>query len=612
MAQPSISSYFNTRKRHATDDVQLSKSKVPVESTVTTRSGRTIKRVGSTQLPPDLTNNSPKKKAVKEKDVSTNQTFAPKENKINQEQKPMEDLKGLVKKELTFEEVSKKVSRSAKLQQLKDSLNKIKALEETRKEQESRNRRLKEEPVAPKKNAIALKEFKTIEMEILVSPVKQFKTPTKILPPTPGKNELMSPKRTEVAKRLMFSPSKDGSPSKLIDAQPAYQKFLALSEKSSSSKLQLPFKYRCLIEVFRSLDQVCAMFFKRKECITFKKLKPAVQRMLRKNFHESHLAQVMAILPDAFKFTQTKMRNYGSASKQDYFQLIITPNVAGLPKGQQLTGIDEDNVLKSDECSAMSSMVMLERLQKFENVLLQRVHKEHTKFLKSLDPPIFLDPSKKVTRWHPEFDLENVPEIERGYIPQPPNVEKYSSAKDILSTARNLFNCATPMEKAMERLEAKQEEDKKVAKSENETPQVKAPETVETVLKGVPKSLLEKIRQKQAAKALDAMTRRPSQDREATKYSRLPEIARHLRNVFISEKKGVLTLEIVLKKIENSYRTSLTLSQIEEHLRLMSKECPEWIAFHEIRKTMYLKIVKDYDLKKVILKLEELANNKSK
>lgn len=137
---------------------------------MTTRSGRTIKRVGSTQLPPDLASVSPKKKVVKEKDVSTSQTFAPKENTINKEsqQKPKDNIKELVKKELNFEEVKQKISRSAKLQKLKESLNKIQDLEKTRKEQEDKNRRLKEEPIVPKKNAVSLKEFKTIEMEILV------------------------------------------------------------------------------------------------------------------------------------------------------------------------------------------------------------------------------------------------------------------------------------------------------------------------------------------------------------------------------------------------------------------------------------------------------------
>lgn len=481
------------------------------------------------------------------------------------------------------------------------------------------------------------------------SPSKTFKTPTKLPPKTPDKNELMSPRHTDVSKRVLFSPAKLGSPSKMV-VPPAYQRFMSLAETSKAGQLPLPYKYRHLIEVFKAVDSVCAMFHNRKECITFKKLKPAVQRMMRKNFYETHLAQIKHLYPEAFIFTQMKMRNYGSASKADYFQLVITPNVENLPDKMKLNKIDEDDVLASAQSSSMNPHVMTERLQKFQAALLEKVKNEHDKFLKSLETPIII-PKEKVTRWHPDFDLENCPEIELGHLPQPPNVEKYSSAKDILSTARNLFNCSTPMERVMERYEAKLEADKvkaenmknlesssgkaeTITKAETSNsskttanttttaattstataPAAATPATDVTasLLKGVPKSLLEKIRAKQAAKALDAMTRRPSQDQEATKYSRLPELARHLRNVFITERKGVLTQEIVIKKIENSFRTCLTPQEIISHLQLMAKEVPAWLAFHEVRKTMYLKINKDMDLTKIIERLETVANEKSK
>ncbi|KAM7344848.1 chromatin licensing and DNA replication factor double parked [Cochliomyia hominivorax] len=558
------------------------------------------------------------------------------------------EIKSMVKKELNFDEVKTKITRSAKLQELKASLARIQELEKTRKAQEERNRKLKEGLLSPAKKTpvVQLKEFDKIELEVLTSPSKTFKTPTKLPPKTPDKNELMSPRHTDVSKRVLFSPAKLGSPSKMV-VPPAYQRFMSLAESSKAGQLPLPYKYRHLIEIFKALDSVCAMFHNRKECITFKKLKPAVQRMMRKNFYETHLAQIKHLYPEAFVFTQMKMRNYGSASKADYFQLVITPNVENLPDKLKLNKIDEDDVLAAAQSNAMNPHVMTERLQKFQFALLEKVKNEHDKFLKSLDPPLSI-PKEKVTRWHPDFDLENCPEIELGHLPQPPNVEKYSSAKDILSTARNLFNCSTPMERVMERYEAKLEADKvkaenmknleasnsKAETSNNSLTANKSSATTSTattsatttttaekpaavadtssLLKGVPKSLLEKIRAKQAAKALDAMTRRPSQDQEATKYSRLPELARHLRNVFITERKGVLTQEIVIKKIQNSFRTCLTPQEIENHLQLMAKEVPAWLAFHEVRKTMYLKINKDMDLTKIIERLETVANEKSK
>ena len=436
----------------------------------------------------------------------------------------------------------------------------------------------------------------------------------------------MSPRKEATPKKLIFSPIKDGStilsPTKL----PAYQRFQNLAE-SSRPTLQMPYKYRCLSELFKCLDTVCAMFFNRKEKITFKKMKPAVQRMLRKNVYESHLAQIKQLFPDAYIFTQEKTRNYGSATKQDHFQLVIVPNVQA--KNETVTEITDDtNLMKTAQNQAMNPQLMIDRCRKFNRILLEKVKDEHEKFLLGLNPPMRIQ-REKLTRWHPEFDLERCPDIEQAELPQPPNVEKFSTAKDILSTARNLFNCNTPMERALERLEAKKREDQSKKQSETitntketETETKKEfPKMVQTeekpktedplaaTLKNVPKSLLEKIRAKQAAKALDEMTRRPSEEKEAIKYGRLPEIARHVRNVFVTERKGVLQLEQTLVKIENSYRGKLTLKELEEHLKAMSTLVPHWISFHEVRKTIFVKIAKDADLTKVIGLLEKKANS---
>ncbi|XP_017061853.1 DNA replication factor Cdt1 [Drosophila ficusphila] len=564
-----------------------------------------------------------------------------------------------LRRQLTFDEVKNKVSRSAKLQELKAVLARKAALEQKRKEQEERNRKLREAGPSPSKSkmSVQLKEFDTIELEVLTSPLKTFKTPTKLPPPTPDKHELMSPRHTDVSKRLLFSPAKNGSPVKLVEV-PAYKRYASLVEGSRAGQLPLPYKYRHLLDVFKGLDSVVAMFHNRKETITFKKLKPAVQRMLRKNFTETHLAQIRHVYPEAFIFSQMKTRNFGSVSKADYFQLVISPNVEPLPdqqpseKPQRQGKIDEDDVLASAQSTSMNPHVMTARMQRFQSLLLERAMRAHDQFLRSQDPPIIIE--KALTRWHPQFDLESCPEVELAPLPQPPNVEKYSSAKDILSTARNLFNCATPMERAMDRYEAKLEADKQAAESNKkameqppgekaktsmgtqasqEVPGVSGPRQSEAtdqtatakptvkecpvpdassnLLKGLPKSLIEKIRAKQAAKALEAMTRRPSQDQEATNYSRLPELARHLRNVFVTERKGVLTLEVVIKKIQNSFRANLTPQEIEAHLKLLAKEVPSWASFHEVRKTMYLKVAKDMDMNKIIEQLEGVANAKS-
>jgi chromatin licensing and DNA replication factor 1 len=415
----------------------------------------------------------------------------------------------------------------------------------------------------------------------------------------------------------MLTPKKLFSPLTSPVKGPACERFRYLIENETST-LQLPFKYRCLLEIFKAIDQVSSMFFNRKEKITFKKLKPAVQRLLRKNIFESHLAQINHIMPNSYKFAQEKTRNFGSTSKQDYYQLVITPNIKSEQNDvSQLT---------------LSPQLLIERSKQMQILLTDLVFNEHEKFLQTLDVPMSVTRGA-LKRWHPEFPLESVPDVEQKALPLPPNVEKYTTAKDVLSTARNLFNCSTPMERALERLEAKKKEEKEKqiqnqqlqeeishsiptrgkedTKHEKNKNQTSDASSTSSLLKGVPQALLEKIRAKQAAKALETMTRRPSQDRDAAKYASLPEVARHVRNVFITEKKSVLALEIVLNKIQNSYKACSSLKELEELLKLIAVEFPDWLSFHEIRKSMFVRISTGVPLNSLIEKLQELAAQKA-
>lgn len=410
----------------------------------------------------------------------------------------------------------------------------------------------------------------------------------------------------------LFSPTK--SPT-----VPAYQRFQTLAEPTTSSitTLPLPYKYRCLAEIFRCVESICAMFYNRKETITFKKLKPAVQRMLRKNFTEKHLAQIKYLYPDSYTFEQRKMLNPGSHTKHDYYQLIICPNVQ--PQTKRTVG-DDDN--GSADNTQMNPHVIIERQQKLNGILLDRVREEHDRFLKNLETPLNI-PKEKIRRWHQEFDLESCPEILSADLPQPPNMEKFSSAKDILSTARNLFNCATPMERAIERFEAAKDDGPGAADAvatapapDTPTTATKGPTAAEDAmakaLKGVPKALLEKIRAKQAARQYEAMTRRPSQDAEAAKYGRLPDLAKYVRNIFVTESKGVLELDKVLAKLENSFRERLPRDELKELLQLLAKEAPNgWLSFHYIRKTDFVKINRLTNLNDIVKELEQKAQVKA-
>ncbi|XP_035793071.1 DNA replication factor Cdt1-like isoform X2 [Anopheles albimanus] len=707
MSQPTVASYFNTRKRAAAEHLggaHRNKSSdangnnvEPSDGTAdlgrrVTRASRAIKRIGTVELDektkallstaqpklvsfvkkgnlsPQKRVNSPAKPPIvpakklfaapKEPSITTAVTSSTSEAKeAVAEFSPRNSVKNVEKgnkavsaaavarsvmtrdkDSLTADEIRGKLlshprlpDLKAKLKAVQDGMKELKRMERERLE----GKQQLKPPASPGTAAKNLKEFNSLEVEVMVSPKKTFMSPTKMLK-TPTKNAASPSKNVTPKSRLseLMSPIKDASAATPIMASPkkvpAYQRFHALAIAGPPS-LHLPYKYRSLLELFKCIDTVISMFHNRKEQITFKKLKPAVQRMARKNFFESHLAQIQHLYPGgAYVLTQELTKNYGSATKHDTYQLVIQPKVeAVVGDGKK----DEDaSFLRTLQNQPMNPQVMLDRQNRFHRLLLEKVKDAHEAFLRAHDPPLTVD-REKIVRWHMDFDLESCPDIEQAELPKPPNVEKFSSARDILSTARNLFNCATPIERALQRLEEKKQKEATIAAtatlalSESDTKTQKPSASVKEeqpsaatsaaptpslaeydVFKNIPKALLEKIRAKQAAKALDQMTRRPSQEKEAIKYSRLPELARHLRNVFVTERKNVLPLETPLVKIENSYRGKLTLQELEEHIRLIAQLVPFWLTLPEVRKVKYAKMAKDCDLAKVIGVLERKAN----
>ena len=60
-------------------------------------------------------------------------------------------------------------------------------------------------------------------------------------------------------------------------------------------------------------------------------------------------------------------------------------------------------------------------------------------FLASLNPPMEV-PEDQLTRWHPRFNVDEVPDVEPAELPQPPAVEKLASAQEVLARARSLMS----------------------------------------------------------------------------------------------------------------------------------------------------------------------------
>ncbi|XP_078256950.1 DNA replication factor Cdt1 [Rhinoraja longicauda] len=383
-------------------------------------------------------------------------------------------------------------------------------------------------------------------------------------------------------------PDEESSVGERVKA-PAYQRFHNLAQDVPPG-LTLPFKYKVLAEMFRSMDTVVSMLFNRSETVTFAKVKQGAQDMMRKRFEQQNIGQIKTVYPSAYKFRQEKgIPTWSDAVKKSIYQLTIDPVFEG-----------EEN---SEGQTHLTASRLLLRRQIFSRNLTNLVKQHHKAFLASLHPPMHV-PDNKLTRWHPRFNVDEVPDVVAAELPLPPDFEKLTTAQEVLDKARSMM---TPkMEKALANMALKSVETAMAATIEQKELNVVSPHpSPSSALKGVSQSLLERIRTKEAQNIQAAMTRNPAQTERLRMMTRLPEITRILRNVFVAEKKAALNIAVACNKVVDSYRSSMHLGDMEKHVRLLANIVPDWLSIHIIRKEVYLKLIKNVELCTVVEKIEK-------
>ncbi|XP_056904020.1 DNA replication factor Cdt1 [Takifugu flavidus] len=411
--------------------------------------------------------------------------------------------------------------------------------------------------------------------------------PTPPADPSTLKAQLAQAK--ELVAKVQRRKERPEAPSQQQDAEardsteaPAYQRYHTLAQASPPG-LSLPYQYKVLAEMFRSMETVVAMLYNRCETPTFAKIKQGVQDMTHKRFEESHVAQIKTVFPEAYTFRQEKnIPPFSGGFKKGTYQLTMEPSFASDQKGI---------------CPVFSASRLLERRRTFHLNLVSIVKHHHKAFLSSLVPPMSV-PEDRLTRWHPRFSVDTVPPVGLGVLPQPPHTEKVSTAQEVLEKARSLI---TPkMEKALVSLTLTPEDAVEV--QETASPQTPA-DQLPHGLKGVSKSLVDRIRAKEAQKIKAAMTRTSGQAERLLMMSRLPELARILRNVFVEEKKPALLMEVACNRMVASYRSALSSGEMEKHVRLLAEVAADWLAIHPVRKDFYLKVNKKMELSSVVDRL---------
>ncbi|XP_062356056.1 DNA replication factor Cdt1 isoform X2 [Cinclus cinclus] len=368
---------------------------------------------------------------------------------------------------------------------------------------------------------------------------------------------------------------------------PAYQRFHTLAQDLPPG-LTLPYKFKVLAEMFRSVDTITGMLFNRSETVTFAKVKQGVQDMMRRQFEERHLGQIKAVYPSSYRLRQEKnVPTFGSGGKKSEYQLTLEP----------VLGEEE----KVDGRPHLSASRLLERRREFHRNLVNIVREHHKAFLAALSPPMVV-PEEKLTRWHPRFNVDEVPDVSPAELPQPPREDRLSTAQEVLSTARGMLS--PKMEKALANLALRTAGADAGEPALSKTP---TPASTSSALKGVSQELLDRVRAKEARRLQALLTRDAQQEERAARLARLPAMARVLRGVFVAEKKAALGMELLCARLADSCSELVAPGEMEKHVRLLAEVLPDWVGVHTLRTDTYVKLDKEKDLGLVTERLSKVA-----
>ncbi len=126
-------------------------------------------------------------------------------------------------------------------------------------------------------------------------------------------------------------------------------------------------------------------------------------------------------------------------------------------------------------------------------------------------------------------NLDSCPAVPVTELPTKPQLQEYMSAKAMLEQARDLFEAAPRITAVLE-----------------EVGQVAA---VPKVLASVPMPLLKRIRAKEAEKMAREMYQDKGEEIRMKRLKRLPDIARILKSIFITEGRNALKRAFLVQKL---------------------------------------------------------------
>ena len=383
----------------------------------------------------------------------------------------------------------------------------------------SNAKKLVEKKITPDQIKSRLGNAKLQDLRSLLSGIEGSKLKADTARKRPSPVKTLKP---DIALELDIASTPHQSPVKIVKTPvkasprklPAYQRYHTLSQPVNRS-LPLPLTYSRLLEVFRSTDTVVSMMFNKRERITLATLAKNTTDIMNKKWTVEHLRKMICVFPQSYKLNWRSNR-----MRPDIMELVVEPNM----------NYKRDLMRMFDETQPgdkqMTAAILVERRDMFRNGLVDIVKDYHEEFLASLEPPITADRTK-LTRWHKDFNVDVLPDIDQASLPAHPDAPEVQGPD--LAEKAEYFKENSKLSDVLLDINKTNNDHTYPAPSPSKilfSPQKSHASPMKSGLEGLNPNLIAKIRAKEAAKAKLEMTRSEEKLEKIATLRKLPRLAR--------------------------------------------------------------------------------------
>jgi len=251
----------------------------------------------------------------------------------------------------------------------------------------------------------------------------------------------------------------------------------------------------------------------------------------------------------------------------------------------------------------MSPLVKVERLKMFQHSLLSIVHDYHRQFLASLGISGLDD--TQVNRWHKDFSLEAVPDIQEEPLPPKPEVEKARNAKEMLEKLAGVNDRLEASLKNMKEAAVKVEDKSDEASHSGPAPPAVA---IRKELRGLPKSLIDKILANEKARQIKEMTQSSEERKDLEQLEELVSLSTVIVNCHRAHRKGAAVPIDTLAQVTSDSCGRKSKAAMLPLIRLFLQSVPQCMEIKTIERVQYVKLKKDSpDVNQVKKILEDMV-----